>query len=258
MSIVENIPLDMIVDPKQDLRTVVEREGLEELARSIASIGVIQPCVVKKLNDHYEIVAGWRRVTAARMAKLVAIPCLVLKKKPEFEDEIRIHENLYRKDVSPVDYARYFDYLERSKGYSNEEVARLIGKSKAYVQQRLMLLRGDEAVLAALEADLISFEVARELAAVEDDKDREHFLRVAVENGVSGKVMRGWKQSSNVAHRSRPSVVRLEPEIEPRGGEVRLLERCAICKGEESPDHLYDVRVCESCYRAVMERGGKG
>jgi len=254
MAKIKDIPLDLIDEPEHDLRTQASEEGISDLAKSIREIGLIQPITVKKKDGRYEIVAGWRRFAASKLAGLAAVPCRIVDERRDRVEEMRIHENLYREDVTDVDYARYFDYLQREKGLSMDQIAHMVGKSLAFVQQRLELLRGDPQVLAALEGGRISFSVARELISVEDPHMRTRWLRLVIENGATVKTIREWKRHAVVSSPA-PEPVSPSPISSPPSEPITTAQgECWICGNMFSEDELHLFRVCERC-REAIERG---
>jgi len=257
MARIVEVPLDEIKDPSVDLRSMASEEGIEELAKSVRQLGVLEPVIVKPVPDGFEVIAGWRRTAAARLAGLVTIPCRIMAKKPEYEDEIRVHENLYREDISDVDYARFFRYLRYEKQWSMDKIALAIGKSVEFVRQRLSVLAGDERVLAALEAEKINFSVARELVTVESSSDRARFLKFAVENGATEKTIRSWKRSAHVS----------ETVLSATGGPVEtpkleeeeinyedLMEPCFICGHRHIPSEMTRVYICGDCHDEITRQ----
>jgi ParB/RepB/Spo0J family partition protein len=167
------LPLrDVRPNPDQP-RKHFDEEKLAELAASIKAHGLIQPIVVRRLADGFELLAGERRFRAAEIAGIDRLPALVR----EVEDplEIALIENLQREDLSPLEEAQGLAALIARHGYSHREVAELLGKSRPYVSNTLALTRLPEAVKADLERD--GLEVSREiLMGVAREEDPEAAL----------------------------------------------------------------------------------
>ena len=122
-------------------RRVFDPAGLEELARSIAESGVLQPLTVRKRKGGYELVAGERRLRAARMAGLTEVPCLVTSINMEEASVLALIENLQRRDLNFLEEAEGISRLVKMFGLSQEEAARRLGKSQSAVANKLRLLR---------------------------------------------------------------------------------------------------------------------
>ncbi len=126
--------------PRRDFDPV----AIAELADSIRSSGLIQPIVVRKLNQHqYEIIAGERRWRAAQQAGLESVPCLLNNYSDEQAAAVTTIENIQRKDLNPIEEAQSLQRLVQEFNYLHEEVAAVIGKSRSHVSNSLRLLRLD-------------------------------------------------------------------------------------------------------------------
>lgn len=165
------IPIDLI-DPNPDQpRRNFKHGELEELAESIRRHGIIQPLLLRSAPDdstRYQIIAGERRWRAAQLAGLHAVPSLVR----EFEDqqviELAIIENVQRVDLDPVEEARGYTQLVEKFGYTQEQLAGTIGKSRSHVANTMRLLALPEQVLNMLQAGTLSAGHARALITATD------------------------------------------------------------------------------------------
>jgi len=149
---------DVRPNPDQP-RKHFDEEKLAELATSIKTHGLLQPIVVRRVDDGFELLAGERRLRAAQLAAIDRLPALVR----DVEDplEIALLENLQREDLSPLEEAEALATLIARHGYSHREVAELLGKSRPYVSNTLSLTRLPEPVKADLQRD--GGDVSREL-----------------------------------------------------------------------------------------------
>ena len=121
-------------------RTVFDEEALKSLSDSIKEKGVLQPLLLRRKNDKYEIIAGERRWRAAVMAGLTTVPALVKDLTDEETLEIALIENLQRENLSPIEEAEGFDKLMSQYEYTQEVLAKVIGKSRSYIANILRLL----------------------------------------------------------------------------------------------------------------------
>ncbi|MGH9375012.1 MAG: ParB/RepB/Spo0J family partition protein, partial [Terriglobia bacterium] len=127
VSSLQQIPIDAIdPNPFQPRRTIAA-ERLKELADSILSSGVVQPIVVRKSGDRYQLIAGERRWRAARAANLEAIPAVVRDLSDRESLEVALTENLLREDLSPMETARAYQALHEKFGHSHEDIAARLG-----------------------------------------------------------------------------------------------------------------------------------
>lgn len=166
---IANIPVAEIEpDPHQPRRHFAE-EALEELARSIAARGVIQPIIVRPLGrDRYQLVAGERRWRAAQRARLHEIPAIVRKLDEKEVRALALIENLQREDLNPVEEARAYLRLSEMDGMTQVDIAGLVDKSRSHVANIMRLLALPEEVLALVESEKLSMGHARALVSVAD------------------------------------------------------------------------------------------
>jgi ParB family chromosome partitioning protein len=171
---VRNIDVDRITPNPDQPRLAFNQESLDELAASVREHGVLQPILVRPLEDgQFQLIAGERRWRASRAAGLSTIPALVEEIDDDTALEIAIIENLQREDLSPLDEASMFERMVRDHGYSVRRLAQKLGKDKGYLENRLRLADAPEEVreLVSLRKDTLSH--AYELMKVEDPKKRK-------------------------------------------------------------------------------------
>lgn len=148
-----------------------DSDALQELAESIRIHGVLQPILVRpQIYGGYQIVAGERRYRAARIAGLTEIPAIVRELNDSETMQIALIENLQRRDLSVLEEAKGYRSLMDDFGFSQEDVARTVGKSRSAVANTVRLLGLPEDIRALLESDKLSAGHARTLLAVEDKK----------------------------------------------------------------------------------------
>ena len=140
MDEIREIYADKIIDPVDPMRSDLDRDTIDELARSIKREGLINPITVRPAGDKFEVVAGHRRFRACMIAGVVKIQCMVKELTDEQVFEIRAHENLFREDVDPVDEAIYIQKLLNELDCSVKELSGLMKKSEALIYNRLAIL----------------------------------------------------------------------------------------------------------------------
>lgn len=158
------------VEPNREQpRKEFKEEALEELAESIRQFGIIQPILVQKREDYYEIIAGERRWRAARKAGLKEVPVIIKDYTEREIVEISLIENIQREDLNPIEEALAYKRLLNEYNLKQEEVALRVSKSRAAVTNTMRLLKLADKVQEMLIQDLISSGHARALLAIDDE-----------------------------------------------------------------------------------------
>ena len=165
---VQYIPLGRIRPNPQQPRQGFDEVGLAELAASIRSCGILQPLTVRRAGDGYELVAGERRLRAARIAGLREVPCLVAQVGEEDSALLALMENLQRRDLDCWEEAQAIARLISRYGLSQEEAARRLGRAQPTVANKLRLLRLPEDVRALLRENGLTERHARALLRLQD------------------------------------------------------------------------------------------
>jgi len=145
-----------------------DEDALVELADSIKLHGVIQPIVVQKKDDHYEIIAGERRWRASRIAKLKEVPVVIKDYSEDEIFEIALIENIQRQDLNPIEEAQAYQRLIEERNLKQDEVAEKVSKSRVAIANSLRLLRLDERIREMIIDELISSGHARALLSITD------------------------------------------------------------------------------------------
>lgn len=165
------LPIKEIRPNPYQPRKEFDENGLKELADSIRENGVFQPILVRKSSLGYELVAGERRLRASKLAGKQEIPAIIV----DFDDrqmmEISLLENIQRKDLTPIEEASAYAQLIRKLNYTQDELAKRIGKSRANIANMLRLLNLPEEVKKLVNEGKLSYGQARTLLAL-DDEDR--------------------------------------------------------------------------------------
>jgi ParB family chromosome partitioning protein len=177
-------------------RVQFDEESLDELARSIAERGVLQPILLRPAGDGFEIVAGERRWRAAQRARLHAIPAIVRDIDDSTTAELALIENIQREDLNAIEEADGYRQLVERYGHSHEDIGRIVHKSRSHVANLLRLLDLPEPVRQMLLRGDISMGHARAVASAENP---EGLAREICEKGLS------VRQAEALAKRGRPA-----------------------------------------------------
>jgi ParB family chromosome partitioning protein len=163
-------------------RTSFDQKKLEELAESIKKHGVIQPVLVRKDGKGFELVAGERRFRAAKLAKLKKIPVVVSNISDVQSLEIAILENIQREDLNPLEVAKGYQRLKDEFGYTQEAVAKSVGKPRSSVANSLRLLTLSPKIQDEIDKGVISEGHAKVLLSVDGTKADQLLIRIISEN----------------------------------------------------------------------------
>lgn len=179
------LKIDEIEPNRLQPRKNFDEDALQELSESIKQFGLIQPIVVKKQNNYYEIVAGERRWRAARIAGLKEVPVIVKEYNERESMEIAIVENLQREDLNPIEEAQAYRRLIEEFGLKQDEAAQRVSKSRTAVTNAMRLLKLDERVQQMVIDDMISGGHARTLLAIENKEEQYAMAMLVFDNKMS-------------------------------------------------------------------------
>jgi ParB family chromosome partitioning protein len=182
---IETISLELITKNPYQPREEFDTEALSELAESIKEKGVIQPILVRMVEDKYEIIAGERRYLAAKMANLKSIPAVVRNVSDKESAEIALIENLQRKDLNPIEEAFAYKNLMEKFLYTQEDVAKKVGKDRATVANTLRLLNLPKEVIEMLKKNEISAGHARAILSLKDEISQKELAKNIKEKKIS-------------------------------------------------------------------------
>lgn len=179
------VSLDDIIPNRFQPRLSFDEQGLNELAESIRQHGIIQPLVLRKIGDKYEIIAGERRYKASYIAGLTKVPAVIIDLNDNESAEVAIVENIQRKDLSPIEEAKSYKKL-LDRGYlTQDQLASRMGKNQSTVSNKLRLLNLDEKVQDALLNNKISERHARSLLKLDNKEEQKKVLDEIIEKRLN-------------------------------------------------------------------------
>ena len=179
------LPIRQIRPNPAQPRKIFDADGLRELADSIERYGILQPLTVRRCAMGYELVAGERRLRAAKLAGCAEVPCILLTVDDEQSGMVALVENLQLRDLDYIEEAQGLARLMQTYGLSQEQAAARVGKSQSAVANKLRLLRHSPAVLEQLRGHGLSERHARALLRLETEEERLAAIGVIVARGLN-------------------------------------------------------------------------
>ena len=170
------VDLDKLMAREDQPRKSFDDDSLKELANSIKADGVIQPIVVRKVDDRYEIIAGERRFRASKLAGLEKVPVIVKNVNDRKARELALVENIQREDLNPIEEAISLKTLMEEYKLTQQELSDIIGKSRSYIANNLRLLNLSDHIKEYLIRGELSPSQGRTLLSLETDEERNKYL----------------------------------------------------------------------------------
>jgi ParB family chromosome partitioning protein len=196
---VSEIPLSQIRPNPYQPRKEFAPEAIEELAQSIQEHGIVQPLIVRKSIKGYDLVAGERRLRAAQKLGLDKVPVVVKNYTDQQLMEIALIENLQRENLNALEEAEAYQKLMNQCSYTQEEVAKKVGKSRSHVANLLRLLQLPETIRKMVSAGSISMGHARALLSVPNETVQIKMARDAVKKEASVRELEEWVKRIHVS-----------------------------------------------------------
>jgi ParB family chromosome partitioning protein len=211
---VGEISIDEIGANPYQPRTRMSDASLEDLKESIGEKGVLQPVIVRRKAGRYELVAGERRLRAARLAELKTIPAIVKRVSDSEALEIALVENLQREDLNPIDEARGYKELINRFNLTQEDLAKRIARDRSTIANTLRLLKLPDPVRNGLEEGKITMGHARALLGLTEARHIENVYRMILHRGLSVRQVEAVvrRRLRTRSGRSKPQA-RVDPEI---------------------------------------------
>ncbi len=185
---VRKLPLEKIIPNRFQPRTIFDEEKIEELAKTIHTHGMIQPIVVRSIeNDHYEIIAGERRYRAVKKLGWDSIPAILKDFNDKETASVALIENLQREELSPIEEAMAYNQLLEIHGLTQEALAQRLGKSQSTIANKLRLLKLPKEVHDALLTKEVTERHARALIPLKDAEKQVKLLNEIIEKHLNVK-----------------------------------------------------------------------
>ncbi len=209
---VQEIEINKIKTNKNQPRKNFNEERLDELYHSIKAHGVLQPVILRKINDGYELVAGERRLRAALKANLRKIPAIVKKLTDSEAMEIALIENLQREDLNPLEEAAAYKRLMVEFKMTQDELSKRVGKSRSQIANTVRLLNLDEPILKMISDNKLTAGHGRALLSVEGKKDRLLLAQKIIDGNLSVRQVEELSKNESMTKKKKKNAPK---EINP-------------------------------------------
>lgn len=255
MTEIIEIPIGKIEVGKHEQRIEKEDEGIAELAASIRKVGVLVPLIVKCCDDKYLLIAGHRRLQAAKMAGIGNVPVVCRACSPAEEIEVSFAENFFRKDLSPVELACAMKDCYTRAMMTVKELAAGFHRSEHWVQRMMAVADWPNDVLKALHNEGMSVSAASNLALVSDSSYRAFLVRNAVEQGATARTTASWLQAWR-AMQPQEEAITAEPVAGSHPPVPMIPQAPCICCSQIFPvNEMSHVPACGACVQIIRQVG---
>lgn len=174
---ITELPISEVEPNRDQPRKKFDEDALQELTESIKKHGIIQPLLVQKKGDYYEIIAGERRWRAAKNAELEKVPVIIMELPDQEKYEVSLIENIQRENLNPIEEAEAYQQLIETYHLKQDEIAEKVSKSRTAITNSLRLLKLDERVRQMVIDDMISTGHARALLGIDDAEEQYKFAQ---------------------------------------------------------------------------------
>ncbi len=257
--------VELIDEPELASRVLIDTARLEELAESIRLKGVLEPLLVKEVHMprtsghgdgeqgrasstppspiRYRVMAGHRRLLAARIAFLHTVPCLVYPADYDEEDMVMLEENMHREDVTAAEQGYWILTLVEKKKYSMPQLMQVFRRSEAWINERVDLVQTDAEISAAVCERKVSFGVAKQLLRVKEEEHRHYYLGEAVRLELSAASLQymidNYKRDQERGQTFASSSVTGSERAAPAG--IESGPHCVLCGTRDSSQNMVQV-----------------
>lgn len=249
------IPLEEIIPKSDQPRKDFNDETLNDLAKSIETNGVIQPILLRKRDDKYEIIAGERRYRASQIAKLKEIPAIIVDADDEDAAKLALVENIQREDLNPIEEAMAYKQLMEEFDLRQEDLANAIGKSRTYITNTVRLLKLDDRVIEHLYKGNLTTGHGKVLLGIKDKDEQVKLAEKIIATGLNVRETESEVKKSKEKKKPKKEKPRKDPhlaDVEEEfmrilGTKVRLVKDKNVGRieiefySEEDLERIYDI-----------------
>jgi ParB family chromosome partitioning protein len=254
------VELESIVPGSMQPRTHFDEASLQSLAESIRSHGIIQPLLVRRRGEGYELIAGERRWRAAKLAGLTRVPVIVKEVPDDSLLEIALIENIQREDLNPIEEAQAYKKLIEAVGLTQEALASRVGRDRSYITNYLRLLRLPDDLQQLVIDGRLSTGHARTLLALSHVDLQRRMARKVIDGGLSVRATELLVQKSSAekparkgsaAHEVDPNVRAAETKLRRALGTQVKITQMAEGKGKIEIS-FFDTRDLDRLYSLIL------
>jgi len=246
--------MSQIVDSQYQTRLIKDDEEFHQLVESIRNQGILQPILVRTDNNQYVVMAGHRRFAAAKYIGLETIPAAVMDDDKHDPWAVAFHENVYRKDMTPIEEAIFVVESMEKGAMTAEELAPLIRKSVSWIRDKIAMAAWPDDVAAAVHAGKISVAAAKNLAQIADDQARKLLVEYAADNGANARTTAAWLQGYR-ANESLEDPGAIEPlPGQPIKAGVAPYAPCVVCDEKFMMVEMTYLPICPTCQEEVIKK----
>mgnify|MGYP000945593054 CR=1 FL=1 len=257
-SLIKKIPLSDVMTNTDQPRKDFDNESLKDLAKSIEKNGVIQPILLRVVDDKYQIIAGERRYRASKIAKLNEIPAIIVEVDDEKAAKLSLVENIQREDLNPIEEAMAYKQLMQEFDLKQDELANAIGKSRTYITNTIRLLNLDKKVIEYLYNGNLTTGHGKVLLGIKDKKEQVQLADKIIATGLNVretetevKKSKDKKKTNKEKIAKDPYLLDVEEEfMRVLGTKVRLVKGNNISKIEIE---FYDENDLERIYEVITK-----
>lgn len=256
--VINNVLLDKIVAKEDQPRKDFDNSALQDLAKSIKSNGVIQPILLRAIEDNYQIIAGERRYRASKLAKLTHIPAIIIEVNDEEAAKLALIENVQREDLNPIEEAMAYKQLMEDYKLKQEELAKAIGKSRTYISNSTRLLNLEDNVIKYLYNGDLTSGHGKVLLGIKDKEEQIKLAEKIINTGlnvreteIEVKKTKSKKKPTKSKKVNDPYLLDVEDEfMRVLGTKVKLTKGSQISKIEIE---FYDEEDLERIYEIITK-----
>lgn len=252
MPINKQVPVHLVDDPDDAMRTEMDDEKMAELMADIAANGLTNPIAVEKIGQRYKTIAGHRRLVAHRKLGKEMIEVRDYTGESYNPDAVKFGENFKREDISDADAAIWLSELVDKHNYDSERLIAITGKSENWISTRLALFHGNEQVFNALTRKQINLGTAALLNKFPPDYIPQ-YLDVCINTTPPVRLVQDWldtvKRLAAAPIDNQPTA---EPGQQPAVMPGLVIECCEICRSAELIHMMKFYKIHEHCFRMIM------
>jgi len=250
---IKEIQLSKILVGEHEQRLSLDDDKLDGLVVSIMRVGILQPLIVREQDSEFHLVAGHRRLAAAKKANLKSVPCIIRSGDDVQTNEVVFAENFFRKDLSPVELACALKDVREKGEIGLAELADGFHRSEHWVVRMIAIADWPGDVQEAIHNEQLSVSAGSNLAVVTDDSYRSFLVRNAVEQGATARTTASWLQAWRAMQPAEEAITS-EP-VEGRAAPVPAIPQapCFICSEVYKVNEVSHVPICGDCIKLIKQ-----